>query len=131
LPTVVWLVVIGTVALHQHVRTVLAPYLAVHGELGGTRAVLTSWDLGGRYFWQLLGTFVLGSGPIALPLMVGFLVIERFGPTPLSAALLTISWQLVWVGVQSTRGLLIPALHTAYEDVYPTVERAPLTSRTP
>ena len=123
LPTVFWVVVIGLVALHQHVRTVLAPYLAVHGELGGTRAALTSWELGGRYFWQLLGTFVLGSGPVALPLILAFVVIERFGPGPLSAALLAASWQLVWVGVQSTRGLLIPALHTAYEDVYPRAAR--------
>ena len=120
LPTVVWVAVIGLVALHQHVRTVLAPYLAVHGELGGTRAALTSWELGGRHFWHLLGTFVLGSAPIALPLTAGFLILERFGPIPLSAALLAASWQLSWVGVQSTRGLLIPALHTAYEDLYET-----------
>jgi hypothetical protein len=120
LPTVVWVVVIGLVALHQHVRTVLAPYLAVHGELGGTRAALTSWELGGQHFWLLLGTFVLGSVPVALPLMLAFEVIERFGPDPLSAALLAASWQLGWVGVQYTRGLLIPALHTAYEDLYET-----------
>jgi hypothetical protein len=108
--------------LHQHVRTVRAPYLAVHGELGGTRAALTSWRLGGRYFRQLLGTFALGSGPVAVPLAACFLVVERFGPNPLSAALLAVSWQRVWVGVQSTRGLLIPALHTAYEDLYTTGE---------
>ena len=118
LPTVVWIVVIGLVALHQHVRTVLAPYLAVHGSLGGTRAALTSWELGGRHFWLLLGTFLLGSVPVAVPLGIGFLAIERFGPDALSAALLTASWQLGWVGVQSTRGLLIPALHTAYEGLY-------------
>jgi len=118
LPTVVWVPLIGLVALHQHVRTVLAPYLAVHGELGGTRAALTSWELGGRHFWHLLGTFVLGSLPVALPLGVAYLAVERFGPDPLSAALLAASWQLGWVGVQSTRGLLIPALHNAYEDLY-------------
>ncbi len=121
LPTIVWIVVIGLVALHQHVRTVLAPYLAVHGELNGTRAALTSWELGGRHFWPLLGTFILGSVPVALPLAVGYLAIEHFGPDALSAALLAASWQLGWVGVQSTRGLLIPALHTAYEDLYPQV----------
>ena len=117
-PTAVWIAVIGLVALHQHVRTVLAPYLAVHGELDGTRAALTSWQLGGRHFWLLLGTFVLGSVPIALPLALGYVALERFGPVSLSAALLAASWQLGWVGVQSTRGLLIPALHTAYEDLY-------------
>jgi hypothetical protein len=118
LPTIVWVTVIGLVALHQHVRTVLAPYLAVHGELGGTRAALTSWELSGRHFWDLLGTFILGSLPVALPLGLAFMVIEHFGPDPLSAALVAASWQLSWVGVQSTRGLLIPALHTAYEDLY-------------
>ena len=117
-PAAVWVAVIGLVALHQHVRTMLAPYLAVHGDLGGTRAALTSWELGGRHFWPLLGTFVLGSLPIALPLGVAYLLAERFGPDPLSAALLAASWQLGWVGVQSTRPLLIPALHTAYEDLY-------------
>src|SRR5579859_2396640 len=118
LPTVVWLAVIGLVALHQHVRTVLAPYLAVHGELNGTRAALTSWELGGRHFWHLLATFVLASLPVALPLGVVYVLAERFGPDPLSAALLAASWQLAWVGVQSTRPLLITALHTAYEDIY-------------
>jgi hypothetical protein len=118
LPTVVWVAVIGLVALHQHVRTVLAPYLAVHGELGGTRAALTSWQLGGRHFWNLLGTFVFGSLPVALPLGAAYLALEHFGPDPISAALLAASWQLGWVGVQSTRGVLIPALHTAYEDLY-------------
>ncbi|MGI9149776.1 MAG: hypothetical protein ACR2IK_25045 [Chloroflexota bacterium] len=118
LPTVVWMVVIGLVALHQHVRTVMAPYLAVHGDLGGTRATMTSWQLGGRHFWHLLGTFVLGSLPVALPLALVYLLAERFGPYPLSAALLAASWQLGWVGVQSTRPLLIPALHTAYEHIY-------------
>jgi hypothetical protein len=44
--------------------------------------------------------------------------IQRFGPDPLNAAVLAASWQLTWVGVQSTRGLLIPALHTAYESLY-------------
>jgi hypothetical protein len=122
LPSVVWVTVIALVALHQHVRTVLAPYLAVHGELDGTRAALTSWELGGRHFWLLLGTFVLGSAPVALPLMVAFVAIQRFGPDPLSAAFVAASWQLGWVGVQSTRGLLIPALHTAYEGLYPRAE---------
>ncbi|HEY0580714.1 MAG TPA: hypothetical protein VGE94_00930 [Chloroflexota bacterium] len=120
-PSVVWVALIAAVALHQHVRTVLAPYLAVHGDLGGRHAAIKSWELGGRHFWHLLGTFVLGSLPVALPLGGLYVVIELFGPDPLSAALLAVSWQLSWVGVQSTRGFLIPALHTAYEDLYAAV----------
>jgi hypothetical protein len=124
-PTVVWVAVIAAVALHQHVRTVLAPYLAVHGRLGGTRAAMTSWQLGGQHFWQLLGTFVVASLPVALPVGAAYLIIEAYGPDPLSAALLAASWQLSWVAVQSTRSLLIPALHTAYESVYAAVPPPP------
>ena len=116
-PAIVWVLAIGGVALHQHVRTVLAPYLAIHGDFDGRAAVLTSWQLGGRYFWLLLGTFVLASVPVALPLGLAFLLAERFGPTALAAALLAVSWQLGWVAVQSTRGVLIPALHTVYLDL--------------
>jgi hypothetical protein len=116
-PAVVWLAAIGVVALHQHVRTVLAPYLAIHGNVAGWQATQASWHLGGRYFGLLLGTFLMASVPVALPLTLAFMLAERFGPDPLSAALLAISWQLSWIGVQSTRPVLIPALHTVYEDL--------------
>ncbi len=116
-PAAAWVALIGAVAIHQHVRTVLAPYLAVHGNLDGRQAALASWHLGGRYFWLLLGTFLIASLPVALPLGGAFLVAEHFGPDPLSAALLAVSWQLGWVAVQSTRPVLIPALHTVYEDL--------------
>jgi hypothetical protein len=117
LPTAVWITLIGAVALHQHVRTVLAPYLAIHGDLDGRRAAVASWHLGGRYFWLLLGTFLLATLPIAAPLGGAYLVAERFGPGHVSAALLAISWQLGWVAIQSMRPVLIPALHTVYEDL--------------
>ena len=112
-----WLALIGIVAVHQHVRTVLAPYLAVHGDLSGTHAALTSWQLGGTYFWRLLGTFTVGSAPVALPLGLAFVLLARFGPNELSRALLAASLQLGWVGIQSIRPLLVPALHTVYEDI--------------
>jgi hypothetical protein len=116
-PAAVWIAVIGAVAIHQHVRTVLAPYLAVHSDLNGRHAAMLSWQLGGRYFWLLLGTFAIASLPVALPLGLAFMLAEHFGPDPLAAALLAVSWQLGWVGVQSTRPVLIPALHTLYEDL--------------
>jgi hypothetical protein len=116
-PSAVWICVIGAVAIHQHVRTVLAPYLAVHGDLDGRHAAVAAWHLGGRYFWLLLGTFAIASLPVALPLGAAFLLAEHFGPDPFAAALLAVSWQLGWIGVQSTRPVLIPALHTVYEDL--------------
>jgi hypothetical protein len=60
---------------------------------------------------------LLATLPVAAPLGGAFLVAERFGPDPLSAALLAVSWQLSWVAVQSTRPVLIPALHTVYQDL--------------
>ena len=117
LPAPGWFALIGAVAVHQHVRTVLAPYLAVHGEFSGTHAALTSWRLGGTHFWRLLGTFAIGSAPVALPLGLVFVLLARFGPDALSRALLAASLQLGWVGIQSIRPVLVPALHSAYEDI--------------
>jgi hypothetical protein len=117
LPAPGWFALIGAVAVHQHVRTVLAPYLAVHGEFSGTHAALTSWRLGGTHFWRLLGTFAIGSAPVALPLGLAFVLLARFGPDALSRALLAASLQLGWVGIQSIRPVLVPALHSAYEDI--------------
>jgi hypothetical protein len=113
-----WLALIGVVAVHQHVRTVLAPYLAVHAEFSGTHAALKSWQLGGTYFWRLLGTFAVASAPIALPLGLAFGLLARFGPDALSRALLAASLQLGWVGIQSIRPVLVPALHSVYEDIW-------------
>lgn len=119
LPGLVWAALIGAVALHQHVRTMLAPYLAIHGNYGGTQAALLSWQLGARHFWWLLATFVLGVAPVALPLGLAFLVAQAFGPLGLRSALLAASLQLTWVGVQTTRPVLIPALHALYQDLAP------------
>lgn len=117
LPAVAWAMIIGTVAVHQHMRTVLAPYLAVHGDLGGTPAALAAWYLGGQHFWRLLGTFMLGTAPVAVPLALVYLLAEHFGPDPLHTALLAVSSQLGWVGIQTVRPMLIPALHGAYADI--------------
>jgi hypothetical protein len=117
MPGAGWLALIGVVAVHQHVRTVLAPYLAVHGACSGTHAALTSWRLGGTYFWRLLGTFAFGSLPVALPLLVLVALLARFGPDAVSRALLAASMQLSCVGLQSVRPVLVPALHSVYEQI--------------
>jgi hypothetical protein len=117
-PDAGWLALIGVVAVHQHVRTVLAPYLAVHAEFSGTHAAVTSWRLGGTYFWRLLGTFAVGSAAVALPLGLAFLLLARFGPDALSRGLLAASLQLGWVAIQSIRPVLVPALHSVYEEIW-------------
>jgi hypothetical protein len=112
-----WLAVIGVVAVHQHVRTVLAPYLAVHGDCSGTHAALTSWRLGGTYFWRLLATFALGSLPVALPLLLCVALLEHFAPDAVTRALVAASLPLTCVGLQSVRPVLVPALHSVYEQI--------------
>ncbi len=127
LPGALWAALIGSVVLHQHVRTMLAPYLAIHANHGGREATLASWHLGGQHFWRLLGTFVFGVAPVALPLAVLFGVAELFGPVPVRSALLAASFQLLWVCIQVIRPVLIPALHTLYDDL-PAPDRLGLAS---
>jgi hypothetical protein len=116
-PGACWLAVIAVVAVHQHVRTVLAPYLAVHGACSGTHAALTSWRLGGVYFWRLLGTFAFGSLPVAVPLLVCLGLLARFAPDAVVQALVAASLPLSCLGLQSVRPVLVPALHSVWEQI--------------
>jgi hypothetical protein len=125
-PAAGWMALIALVAIHQHVRTMLAPYLVIHGRIhfwGVTRAALLSWHLGGRHFWPLLSTFVLGIAPVALPLAAAFLVAQALGPATLRSALLVAWGQFLWVGIQAIRPFLIPAVHSLYEDLYAGAEQ--------
>ena len=63
-----WFVVIGTVALYVHSRTLLAPFYAIHGDMPATVAALESWRVSGRYFGKVFGTFIVSSAPTAVPL---------------------------------------------------------------
>ncbi len=117
LPGAVWALAIGLVAAHQHVRTMLAPYLAIYGNSPGHQAALASWRLGGEHFWRLLGTFLLGVAPVAIPLGAAYLLAETFAPLALRSALVAASLQLGWVGIQTIRPVLIPALHSLYHDI--------------
>jgi hypothetical protein len=117
IPSALWYVVIGLVAIHQHVRTMMAPYLAIHGDQNGTRAAIGSWQMGGEHFWTLLWTFVRGIIPSGLPLVAVLFLAEQFGPSWVQSALVAASAQISWVTIQAVRPVLIPALHTLYEDL--------------
>jgi hypothetical protein len=113
-----WWVVISLVAVTLHVRTLLAPFLAVHGGLPASLAVLEAWRLGGRYFWLSLATFAAGVLPIAVPLA---LAAEGFS-FALSDAARAAVWQaeadLIWVGIHAVRPLMVPAVYLLYKDVW-------------
>jgi len=55
-----WLLIIS-VALFLHTRTLLALFLAVHADLPGTLAALEAWRLGGQHFVACFATLVLGT----------------------------------------------------------------------
>ena len=114
----VWWLVIGGVALAVHTRTLLAPFLAVHGDLPGTLAAIESWRLSGRSFRLCLGTLVIAAAPVALPFGAvcgGLLLALPDGPRE---TFLLILPDLAWAAIQLVRPLLIPAVYVLYTDLW-------------
>src|SRR5207248_2802155 len=109
---------IAAVAVHQHVRTTLAPYAAVHGLVHPTRATIRAWQLAGTHFWALLAVLGVSLVPVGLPLVALYAITVWLGPQSLSAELRRIDGQLFAVLLQALRPLLIPALYRCYEDVW-------------
>lgn len=115
-----WWAGIAAIAVAIHTRTLLAPFLAVHGDLPGTLAALEAWRLSGRHFALCLGTFLFGTLPVAVPLalvgLVGASALLLSG-TSLDILLLTLP-NLLWIGIQAVRPLLIPAAYVLYHDLW-------------
>ena len=57
--SVLWIVVIGGVGIYVHSRTLLAPFIAVHGNVPGSLAALESWRVSGRVFGPVFATFLI------------------------------------------------------------------------
>lgn len=114
----VWWLATGGVALAIHTRTMLAPFLAVHGDLPGTLGTIESWRLSGRSFWTCLSTLVLASAPIAIPLGIagGGLLLTL--PSAQRAFFLIALPDLTWAAIQLIRPLLIPAVYALYKDLW-------------
>ncbi|MDE2815234.1 MAG: hypothetical protein OXK81_00865 [Chloroflexota bacterium] len=114
----IWWIIIGVLALAIHTRTMLAPFLAVHGDLPGTLATTESWRLGGRSFRTCLSTLVLASAPIAIPLSIagGGLLLTL--PSAQRAFFLIALPDLTWAAIQLIRPLLIPAVYALYKDLW-------------
>jgi hypothetical protein len=121
--TLLWWATIGTVALVIHTRTLLAPFLAIHGNLPGTLAALEAWRLSGRCFARCLAVFLAGSLPVALPLALlaaSFLILLG---EPGQRALVAAGPALLWAAIQVVRPVLMPAVYALYDDLW-TAEQA-------
>lgn len=113
-----WWLVIALVALGLHTRTVLAPFLAVHSELPATLATLEGWRISGRHFALCLATFVIGSLPVALPLAgLGLALMSQLPPAERATFFIALP-NLLLVGIQLVRPVLIPALYFLQEDLW-------------
>jgi hypothetical protein len=113
-----WWLLIAIVALCLHTRTLLAPFLAVHADLPGTLAALEAWRLSGRNFGLCLATFVFACLPTALPIGAVALTLAVTLPGPVLGMLLAAWPNLVWVGNQMVRPVLIPAVYALYNDLW-------------
>ena len=112
-----WLVIVG-VALYLHTRTLLAPFFAVHADLPGTLAFLEAWRLSGHHFSLCFATFVLGTLPVAVPLVLLMVLVARSLSAAAQDAMITAAPDLAWAGIQTIRPVLIPAVYWLYRDLW-------------
>lgn len=113
-----WWLVIGLVAVTMHTRTLLAPFLAIHGDLPGTLAALEAWRLSGRHFGACLSTLLVAGAPVGLPLAFVALALALTLPAAALAAFQAAAPDLAWAAIQAVRPVLIPALYLLYGDLW-------------
>ena len=119
LVSVLWIVVIGGTGIYLHSRTLLAPFIAVHGNVPGSLAALESWRVSGRVFGPVLATFVITAGPLAVPLAAVFMgfYLTLTGPA-LEVFTATLAAQ-VWIAIKLIRPPLVAATYALYMEVWP------------
>ena len=117
--SILWIVVIGGTGIYVHSRTLLAPFIAVHGNVPGSLAALESWRVSGREFGRVFATFVITSGPIAAPLAAVFMgfYLTLTGPA-LEVFTATLAAQ-VWIAIKLIRPPLVAATYALYTEVWP------------
>lgn len=111
-----WGLLLSALTIYLHAHTLLAPFLAVHGDLPASLATLESWRLTERHLPLVLATFLLAFMPAALPLFfVVLLLVALYGSFPLIALVLP---HLTGVALQCIRLFLIPAVYVMYGDLW-------------
>ena len=118
LVSILWVVAIGVTGIYVHTRTLLAPFIAVHGNVPGSLAALESWRVSGRMFGPVFATFVIAAGPIAVPLAAVFMGFYLTLPGPaLDVFTATLAAQ-VWIAVNLIRPPLVAATYALYTEVW-------------
>lgn len=123
---VAFMVTIAALGLYLHTRTLLAPFLAVHGNLPGTLAALESWRLSGRHFPQVFGTMAVSGGPIAIPLSVIFFAVlfaVRDSEVHYANFISTLLSQVA-IAIKLVRPVVVTATYGLFQEYWPAeVER--------
>ncbi len=117
---VMWGGAIAVAGLYLHSRTLIAPCLAIHGNLPGTLATIESWRLSGRHFGKVLTTMVAASTPalLVIVLALGLLMAVFGGVAGTSETLMAILPFVVTGAIQLVRQLLYAASFGLYEDLW-------------
>ena len=113
-----WWLVIAPLALYIHTRTLLAPFLAIHGDQPATLAALDAWRLSGRALRACLSTLIVGSLPLAVPLALLALGVLAAVPPDMRQALEPALPDLAYAGIQIIRPILIPATYLLFVDLW-------------
>jgi hypothetical protein len=113
----VLLVPLALMAVLIHVRTLLAPFFAVHGDLPATRAAWTAWVASARNYTVCLVTFVLAAAPVALVLAVGVGIYFAVDPVGVAQAFGLATGEMTAAGIQIVRPMLIGSLYFLYHDI--------------
>ena len=113
-----WVIAIGGAGIYVHSRTLLAPFIAVHGNVPGSLAALESWRVSGRQFGPVFATLVITAGPIAVLLAAVFMgfYLTLTGPA-LEVFTATLAAQ-VWIAIKLIRPPLVAATYALYTEVW-------------
>ncbi len=116
-----WPLALLLLAVFLHSRTVLAPFLAVHGDLPGTLAAWESWRLSRRHFPIVVSTLLVSSLPSGLPIaLLAGPIAAGVIPWPADPEVLP---QLTGVALQLVRLTLVPAMYLLYCDLWQGMDR--------
>lgn len=112
----VWPPLLAALATYFHSRTLLAPFLAVHSDVPSSLAAWHAWDISGRHLTLVVSTFVLGSAPLAAPVLLLLFILVTGGLG--GGTHMQMVPHLVAVGIQLVRLTLIPAAYLLYRDLW-------------
>ncbi len=117
LPAGVVVPLLAVAAVSLHARTMLAPFYAVHDNLGGTRAAWVAWVVAGRHFPLAVAVLLLGIAPTLAILVPLVLLLVALTGVTLPSVVSLAGGELLAAGIQAVRPVLIASLYAWFRDL--------------